>query len=215
MKKEIGTMALSAKAQLLLDTILGKTARVRDPGSPKPGQKLMQTEKGTWELVPDVQRFRKARGESSPALIELLQKMTHKDDQSDKAARLLKETSGVVMNEVEKRLVLEALKPEMGRSLLAHQRALKVGRPGGKPMIKRAGMSPLSGLAPAWTRPQPTRGLSSVPELEQQIVSEELEPAAAARAFVARRIPMAGIPGAGMKPRTDTDAYGVPYVPQR
>jgi hypothetical protein len=52
-------MALSKQAHELLDAILGKTANRSIP-SPGAGQKLTQTAKGTWELVPDIRRFEKS-----------------------------------------------------------------------------------------------------------------------------------------------------------
>jgi hypothetical protein len=164
---------LSKKAQELLDMILGKTARVRDPGSPPPRKKLMQTEKGTWELVPDVQRFRKSGGEPTPALMNLLKAMTDKSE--NKADKLLKETSGVAMNEIEKRLVRSALLPEMAKSLRAHKHAFGVSQPGaqlGTPlevgMLKRAPQTAITSeemqgrapVQPSWGHPRSEPGLS-------------------------------------------------------
>jgi hypothetical protein len=165
-------MALSKQAQELLDMILGKPARVRDPGSPPPGKKLMQTAKGGWELVPDVQRFQKSRAELSPAAIAFLQKMTHK---SDKSEELLKECRASVMNSAEQRQVLEAIAPEMAKSIHARPHVLRVGRSGAMrstptalEMSKRAPQTPITDqemqgqapMQPAWGHPRSEAGLS-------------------------------------------------------
>jgi hypothetical protein len=218
-------MALSKQAQAIIDTAasfgfapdfikqtVARLATKRKIPSPGPGEKLVIGKDGTWTLEKEPhERFRKS-GEPTPALMNLLKAMTTKTD--NKAEQLLKETSGVAMNEVEKRQVLAAVQPEMARSMRAHQHVVTVGRPGARGMIKRAGMTGLSGLSQPQPRPTPTTGLSTTPELEQQIESVALTPAQAAAQFMARRIPREGMPG-GMKPTVQMDSYGTPYVPQR
>jgi hypothetical protein len=181
-----------------IEQTAAKLASKRVIPSPGPGEKLIIDKHGNLVLEKiEPERFRKGGG-LSPKTIEFVKSLIG----TSPVDRLLKEVRSTAMNNREQRQVLEAVLPEMARSIRSRPHVMQVG--------KRAGMEPLSGLAPAWTRPKPTTGLSTSPELEQQITTEVLNPEEAARQFVARRIPRQGIPGAGMKPRTDTDAYGVP-----
>jgi hypothetical protein len=174
---------------------------------------VVKSSDGRWyvetaDLNTTTERFQKmqqSHKELSPRTIEFLKSMITKPD---KATQLLDAIRGTTLDNRERAQVLAALERPMAKSIHSKRHVMTATAA----VAKRAGMTSIpSGNATALPRPQPTRGLSTTPELEQQIVSEELTPEAAARAFVARRVPQVGMPG--MKPTVTTDAYGVPHRP--